>query len=215
MMCGHHRPDFLTDDGTRPFSAERARIGTVVDPLVLVLAASSRTGSFNVMLSKLAIDALQRQGAKVDTVAYKDVVAPNYDADEEKASGIPEQVRNWAERLEHAQAFLIVSPEYNASVPGSLKNLIDWMSRLRPQPFWGHHGMLMSVSPRYNGGNRGLWALRVPLEHLGAHVYPEMFSVPNADDVFTPQGEFANPKNAGKLDRAVEGFLTLVRKVRA
>jgi chromate reductase, NAD(P)H dehydrogenase (quinone) len=187
----------------------------VVDPLVVVLAASSRTGSFNVMLSKLAVDALLRAGAKPDTIRYKDVIAPNYDADEEKASGIPERVRNWAQRLEQADAFLIVSPEYNASVPGSLKNLIDWTSRLRPQPFWGHHGFLMSVSPRYNGGNRGLWALRVPLEHLGANVYPEMFSVPNADDVFTPQGEFVNPKNAGKLDRTVEGFLTLVRKARA
>lgn len=187
----------------------------MVDPLVLVLAASSRTGSFNVMLSQLAVGSLHKAGARTDTIAYKDVIAANYDADEEKASGIPEQVRSWARRLEQADAFLIVSPEYNASVPGSLKNLIDWTSRLRPQPFWGHHGFLMSVSPRYNGGNRGLWALRVPLEHLGANVYPEMFSVPNADDVFTPRGEFINPKNAGKLDRAVEGFLTLVRKVRA
>lgn len=211
-MIGPIIPCTSATRGGRP---GHARIGAVVHPLVVVLAASSRTGSFNVMLSKLAIHSLHRAGARTDTVAYQDVIAPNYDADEEKASGIPEQVRNWARRLEQAQAFLIVSPEYNASVPGSLKNLIDWTSRLRPQPFWGHHGLLMSVSPRYNGGNRGLWALRVPLEHLGANVYPEMFSVPNADDVFTAQGEFVNPKNAGKLDRAVEGFLELVRKVRA
>lgn len=182
---------------------------------VLVLAASLRTGSFNVMLSKLAIEALRRQDAKLDVVAYEDVVAPNYDGDEEKASGIPEQVRRFAERLEQVQAFLIVSPEYNASIPGSLKNLIDWTSRLRPQPFWGHHGLLMSTSPRYNGGNRGLWALRVPLEHLGANVYPEMFSIPNADDGFTDDGRLASPKDARKLDGIVAGFLTLVRKARA
>ena len=107
------------------------------------------------MLSKLAIDALHRLGAETDVVQYKDVIAPNYDADEEKATGIPEPVRHFAQRLERAQAFLIVSPEYNASIPGSLKNVIDWTSRLRPQPLWGHHGLLMSTSPRYNGGNRG------------------------------------------------------------
>ena len=187
----------------------------MVDPLVLVLAASSRTGSFNVMLSKLAIEALERHGARVDVVQYKDVVAPNYDADDEKAAGIPIPVKAFAAKLESVQAFLIVSPEYNASIPGSLKNLIDWTSRLRPQPFWGHHGLLMSTSPRYNGGNRGLWALRVPLEHLGANVYPEMFSIPNADDGFTEDGRLASPKDAKRLDRNVEGFLELVRKVRA
>jgi len=193
----------------------RARIVTVADPLVLVLAASSRTGSFNVMLSKLAIDALHRLGAETDVVQYKDVIAPNYDADEEKATGIPEPVRHFAQRLERAQAFLIVSPEYNASIPGSLKNVIDWTSRLRPQPLWGHHGLLMSTSPRYNGGNRGLWALRVPLEHLGANVFPDMFSVPNADGGFAADGTLASPKDAGRLDRTVDGFLSLVRKVRA
>lgn len=182
---------------------------------VLVLAASLRTGSFNVMLSKLAIEALHNAGAKTDVVAYKDVVAPNYDGDAEQATGIPEQVTAWARRLEQAHAFLIVSPEYNASIPGSLKNLIDWTSRLRPQPFWGHHGMLMSASPRYNGGNRGLWALRVPLEHLGANVYPEMFSIPNADDGFTADGRLAVPKDAKKLQGMVDGFVTLVKKVRA
>lgn len=187
----------------------------MVDPRVMVLAASSRTGSFNVMLSRLAIDALTKQGAKVDVVLYKDVIAPNYDADEEKAIGVPPPVLLFAERLKTADAFLIVSPEYNASIPGSLKNLIDWTSRLRPNPLWGHHALLMSTSPRYNGGNRGLWALRVPLEHLGCNVFPEMFSVPNADDGFTDEGTLANPKDAGKLDRNVEGFLKLVRAVRA
>ena len=187
----------------------------MADPRVLVLAASLRTGSFNVMLSKLAIEALGKAGASTDVIQYKDVVAPNYDADEEKRTGIPDSVNTFVEHLTRADAFLIVSPEYNASIPGSLKNLIDWVSRKRPQPFWGHHGLLMSTSPRYNGGNRGLWALRVPLEHLGANVFPDMFSIPNADDGFTEDGKLASPKDEGRLERTVEGFLALVRKVRA
>jgi chromate reductase, NAD(P)H dehydrogenase (quinone) len=182
---------------------------------VLVIAASLRTGSFNMMLSKLAIEALIRAGATVEEVKYSDVIAPNYDGDGEKQDGVPPQIKEFARRLENVEAFLIVSPEYNASLPGTLKNVIDWTSRLRPQPFWGHQGMLMSASPRYNGGNRGLWALRVPLEHLGAHIYPEMFSIPNADDGFTSEGTLSGPKDARKLDGMVEGFVSHVKKVRA
>jgi len=62
-------------------------------------------------------------------------------------------------------------------MPGVLKNLIDWVSRLMPQPFNGKQALLLSASPSMVGGNRGLWSLRVPLEHLGMRVYPDMFSL--------------------------------------
>src|SRR5881394_2569861 len=54
------------------------------------------------------------------------------------------------------------APEFNGSMPGALKNAIDWVSRFRPQPFNGKHALLLSASPSMAGGNRGLWALRVP-----------------------------------------------------
>jgi chromate reductase, NAD(P)H dehydrogenase (quinone) len=73
-------------------------------------------------------------------------------------------------------AFGIASPEYNASMPGLLKNAIGWVSRFRPQPFNEHHVLLISASPSMVGENRSLWSLRIPLEHLGARVYPDMFS---------------------------------------
>jgi NAD(P)H-dependent FMN reductase len=76
------------------------------------------------------------------------------------------------------------SPEYNGSMPGALKNLIDWTSRFRPQPFDERHGLLVSASPSLAGGNRGLWALRVPFEHLGARIYPDMFSLAMAHKAF-------------------------------
>jgi NAD(P)H-dependent FMN reductase len=63
-------------------------------------------------------------------------------------------------RLGQADAFVISSPEYNFSMPGALKNVIDWVSRYGPQPFKGKHCLLMSASPSMAGGNRGLWALR-------------------------------------------------------
>lgn len=53
--------------------------------------------------------------------------------------------------------------------------MIDWVSRFQPQPFNGKHALLLSAWPSMVGGNRGLWALRVPLEHLGERVYPSRF----------------------------------------
>ena len=49
----------------------------------------------------------------------------------------------------------------------------EWKTRHRPQPFDGKHGLLLSASPSMAGGNRGLWALRMPFEHFGARIYGE------------------------------------------
>ena len=105
---------------------------------------------------------------------------------------------------------MIASPEYNGSFPGVLKNVIDWVSRYRPQPFNAKQGMLISASPSMVGGNRGLWALRVPLEHLGARMYPDMFSLAQAHQAFAPDGRIANQTLADRLDKTCVGFLDLV-----
>lgn len=105
---------------------------------------------------------------------------------------------------------VIVSPEYNDSMPGVLKNAIDWVSRARPQPFNERHGLLLSASPSMAGGNRGLWALRVPLEHLGARVYPDMFSLAQAHNAFTDDGGLADERLRERFDDTIAGFLDLV-----
>lgn len=87
---------------------------------------------------------------------------------------------------------MISSPEYNASMPGVLKNVIDWVSRASPQPFDGHHALLLSASPSMVGGNRSLWSLRVPLEHLGVRVYPGMFSLAQAHTAYDEYGRIAD-----------------------
>jgi NAD(P)H-dependent FMN reductase len=114
------------------------------------------------------------------------------------------------ERLEAADAYLIASPEYNASMPGYLKNAIDWVSRIRPQPFNGRQGLLISASPSMAGGNRGLWSLRIPLEHLGSRVYPDMFSLAQAHEAFDPSGRIGNSTLQERFDRTIECFLDLV-----
>ena len=181
---------------------------------VLVFAASLRPGSLNERLAALAAAVLQEHGAIADRAAMADFDCPSYDADDEKETGIAPGAQRLRDRLIAADAFVIASPEYNASMPGHLKNVIDWASRIRPQPFNGRQGMLLSASPSMAGGNRGLWSLRVPLEHLGARVYPDMFSLAQAHQAFDPAGRIAAPVLQERFERSIECFLDVVEAVK-
>jgi NAD(P)H-dependent FMN reductase len=177
---------------------------------VLVFAASLRADSINARLAALAAAAIEALGASADLASMREFDAPSYDGDVESADGLPAGAQALRSRLEAADAFVIVSPEYNASMPGVLKNAIDWVSRFRPQPFNQRHGLLMSASPSMVGGNRGLWALRVPLEHLGARIYPDMFSLAQAHQALADDGGLADERLRGRFDDTIAGFLDLV-----
>ncbi len=177
---------------------------------VLVFAASLRGESLNQRLAGLAAAVVEEQGGTVDRGTMADFDCPSYDADVERDQGAPAGVRRLRECLIAADAFIIASPEYNASMPGHLKNAIDWVSRVRPQPFNGRQGMLLSASPSMAGGNRGLWSLRVPLEHLGARVYPDMFSLARAREAFDGAGRIADPVLQERFERTIGCFLELV-----
>jgi NAD(P)H-dependent FMN reductase len=180
---------------------------------VLVVAASLRAGSLNHKLANRAARACRDYGATVDLATLADFAVPIYDGDLETHEGIPAGAQELKRRLVASDAFLIASPEYNGSMPGTIKNLIDWTSRLRPQPFDGHHAMLVSASPSLAGGNRGLWALRVPLEHLGARVYPDMFSLAMAHKAFDGD-ELADAELRARFERTVQSFLSLAEAAR-
>jgi len=174
----------------------------------LVFSASLRAGSFNTMLAKLAGGAIEKHGGTVDLAAMSDFDSPSYSQDAH-AQGVPSGATELRRRLDGNDAFVIAAPEYNGSMPGLLKNAIDWVSRLRPQPFNGKHAFLLSASPSMVGGNRGLWALRVPLEHLGSRVYPDMFSLAQAHQAFDTQGKLVNAQLADRLDQTIAGFMDL------
>src|ERR687886_1026028 len=177
---------------------------------VLIFGASLRRGSLNDRLAALAASVAEQKGGVVDRGQMADFDCPSYDQDVEKEEGIPVGAQRLRERLVTADAFIIASPEYNASMPGVLKNVIDWASRFRPQPFNGKQGLLMSASPSMSGGNRGLWALRVPLEHLGARVYPDMFSLAQAHTAFGEGGRIANDTLQQRFEGNVANFINLV-----
>jgi NAD(P)H-dependent FMN reductase len=177
---------------------------------VLVLAASLRRDSLNKRLASLAERVARESGAEVDHADLAEFDVPFYDQDVETESGLPPGAQAFCKRLRAVDAFMIASPEYNASMPGVLKNLVDWVSRSRPQPFNGKQGLLMSASPSMAGGNRGLWSLRIPLEHLGARVYPDMFSLAQAHTAFGEDGRIANDLLQKRFEDTIHCFLDLV-----
>ncbi|MGH3872222.1 MAG: NAD(P)H-dependent oxidoreductase [Pseudonocardiaceae bacterium] len=180
----------------------------------LVFPASLRRDSLNGRLAALAARTIETHCGKVDSATMPDFDCPSYDGDVQNAEGFPPGAENLRRRLEQADAFVISAPEYNFSMPGALKNVIDWASRYRPQPFKGKHCLLMSASPSMAGGNRGLWALRQPLEHLGANVYPDMFSLAQAHQAFSADGRIADPQLHDWFEANITGFLNLVEAVK-
>jgi hypothetical protein len=96
-------------------------------------------------------------------------------------------------------------------MPGLLKNSVDWASRFHPQPFNERYGLLLSASPSMVGGNRGLWALRVPFEHLGARVYPDMFSLAQAHKAFDDDGRIADHQLQARFETNIVNFMVRSR----
>jgi chromate reductase, NAD(P)H dehydrogenase (quinone) len=176
----------------------------------LVFSGSLRAGSLNACLARLAARTIEANGGEVDLAAMRDFDAPSYDADAQEQEGFPPGAEEFRKRLQDCDAFVVASPEYNFSMPGALKNAIDWVSRFHPQPFNEMHGMLMSASPSMGGGNRGLWALRVPFEHLGARLYPDMFSLAQAHLALDDAGQIIDGGLTERFTSTIIAFMDLV-----
>jgi chromate reductase len=164
----------------------------------------------NDTLASLAATVLQEKGGSVERATMADFECPPYDTDVELATGMPGGAQRLHDKLLAADGFVIASPEYNASMSGVLKNTIDWASRFRPQPFNGKQAFLIAASPSMTGGKIGLWALRQPLEHLGARVYPDMFALAQAHRAFDSTGRIADSKLQNWFEKTIECFIDLV-----
>ncbi|GAA4465471.1 NADPH-dependent FMN reductase [Nibrella saemangeumensis] len=188
-----------------------AQLSRQNEPLkILVFSASLRTGSLNTQLAKLAVRVIEENGGLADYADMREFDCPSLNQDLEVDDFHPDGARELRKRILANDAFIIASPEYNGSMPGLLKNVIDWTSRFRPQPFNEKHAMLMSASPSMAGGNRGLWTLRMPLEHLGTSVYPNMFSLAMAHKAFTAEGDIADETLAQRFRTNLFAFMSLV-----
>lgn len=182
---------------------------------VLAFAASLRAGSRNRRLIALAAAILRDQGAEVDLADFHEFDVPLYDGDVQARDGVPAGAVAFAERIAAAAGLVIASPEYNYSLPGTLKNLIDWVSRIRPVPLRGKSCFLLSASPNRGGGVQGLWQLRIPLEGLGVFVHPGMFVLPWADQAYAESGGLTEPERQTRLETMLGEYLEMTRRVAA
>ncbi|MBS1760378.1 MAG: NAD(P)H-dependent oxidoreductase [Bacteroidetes bacterium] len=181
------------------------------EPLkILVFSASLRKDSLNTQLAKLAAKVIEKNGGIADYATMSEFDCPSLNQDLEINNFHPDGAKEFRKRILANDAFIISSPEYNGSMPGLLKNTIDWVSRFRPQPFNEHHALLLSASPSMAGGNKALWSLRMPLEHLGTRVYPNMFSLAMAHKAFTPESNIGDETLQQRFETNLVAFMNLV-----
>lgn len=180
---------------------------------LLAFAASLRRESHNRKLLRLAVGLAREEGVEVDLAEFHEFDMPLYNADLQNSSGFPGGAAEMARRIGAADGLMIASPEYNYSMPGTLKNAIDWVSRMKPMPLAGKHGVLLAASTSLVGGIRGLWALRVPLEGLGVTLLPAMFALAQAPQAFDDAGQLKDPAVQERLRILVQGYLVMGRKL--
>lgn len=177
---------------------------------ILMLAASLSKDSCNKKLISVSAQIVKDHGVNVDIADFREFSAINYNSDMQKTHGFPNEVTAFVQRLQESDGLIISSPEYNHSIPGTLKNLIDWASRIRPMPWNAYPILLMSASPSSGGGNRGLLSTRVPLEACGAFVFSNMFSLASAHDAFDDQNQL---NEEGILDRLNQNIITFIEHI--
>jgi len=171
---------------------------------ILAFAGSLRRDSWNKKVLKIAVEGALAAGAEVTVLDLKDLPMPVYDGDIETAEGVPAKAKEFKALMKSHDAFLIASPEYNSSIPGGLKNAIDWASRQEPDEkplacFKDKVAALVSASPGALGGVRSLMAIRLILSNLMVLVIPEQVSVMKVHEALDDQGVLKDERRAQSL----------------
>jgi NAD(P)H-dependent FMN reductase len=167
-----------------------------------------RKGSFNTALLRAAV-ALMPATAELTIGSIRDI--PLYDGDREEAEGIPEPVSTLKDAIAAADGLLLVTPEYNNSIPGVFKNAIDWMTRPPAdikRVFGGKPVALIGASPGGFGTILSQSAWLPVLRTVGADFWSEgRLMVSRAQSAFNPNGTLADPKTEDQLRRFLQGFV--------
>ena len=191
---------------------------TLSSPRILALAASTREASLNKRLLRTAIVAAEANGGTVTHVDLRDLAMPLYDGDLEAADGMPANARALKDLFLAHDGLLIATPEYNSSIPGVLKNAIDWVSRGKPgevplAAFDGKVAGLLAASPGALGGLRALVHLRAILAAIRVLVVPEQFALARASEAFDEAGALTDPKAQGAVETVARRLVDVTRKL--
>lgn len=180
---------------------------------LLALALSLRKDSYNKNLIKIVENIVKDDKVEIEIIDIADYDMPSYNQDIETNKGLPEIAEKLKTKLSTVDGLIIASPEYNYSYPGFFKNIFDWVSRFRPMPWSNKKVLFLSASPALAGGERGIWALKVPFEGCGAVVFPGTFSLSLAHQAFDAKGNLTKDDLALKLKNLVKSFIAFVTKL--
>jgi chromate reductase len=184
----------------------------MADLNVISICGSLRRGSYNRMLMN-TLPGLAPSGMKIKE-APSFAEFPLYNADIQNSTGFPTPVNVLADAIGAADGVIIVTPEYNFSTPGGLKNALDWVSRLPNQPFAGKPVALQSASPGPLGGGRVQYDLRKTFVFLDALTLnkPEIF-VGNFGSKFDEKtGEIQDDATRNFIKQQLESFAKFIEK---
>ncbi|NMM79065.1 NADPH-dependent FMN reductase [Acidovorax sp. SRB_24] len=179
---------------------------------IIGLSGSLRAGSYNTALLRAAAS-LMPAGAKLDIATLHGI--PLYDGDDEAQSGIPLAVQQLKERIVASDGLLLVTPEYNNSMPGVLKNGIDWLSRPGsdiPRVFGNRPVAVMGASPGGFGTILAQNAWLPVLRTLGTRPwFGARLMVSRAGQVFNESGEMTDEKMKSQLQQFLQGFVAALQ----
>ncbi|MGH8746344.1 MAG: NADPH-dependent FMN reductase [Burkholderiales bacterium] len=178
---------------------------------IAVVVGSLRKESFNRMAAR-ALAGLAPEGVKLEIVEIRDL--PLYDQDADAEGAVPAAWIRFRREIKSADAVLFVTPEYNRSVPGALKNAIDVGSRPYGQSVWdGKPAAVMTVSPGAIGGFGANHHLRQSFVFLNMPVLqqPEAY-VNNAAKLFDRDGALASDETRMFFKKFIDAFVALIER---
>ncbi|PWU04435.1 MAG: hypothetical protein C5B43_04595 [Verrucomicrobia bacterium] len=189
-------------------------------PKILSFSSSTRKDSFNKKIALLACEGARSTGIETNFIELRDFPMPLYDGDLEKEKGLPENAKKLKKIFLEHDALLIGNAEYNSSITGVFKNVIDWLSRQEtPEEisliaFKNKIAVLISASPGMWGGIRSLMDTRNILENIGVTVLPNTRSLPQADKAFDQNGKLNDHLTEGfrNVGAALANFLKQYKK---
>lgn len=162
-------------------------------PKIIAIAGSYREHSYNKRVLAVAAEGARKAGAEVTVLDLREYPLPIFCADGIENGEFDDNALKLQEIMAGHDGFLIASPEYNGSIPGGLKNMLDWISRANDrfkmyEPVKGKTAALITASPGQFGGLRCMAHLRGVLTVLGLHVLPMEVAVPFVGQKFDGDG---------------------------
>jgi chromate reductase len=186
---------------------------------ILVIPGSLRSGSLNAKLAAVAAHEFAQSGVEVTRISLSDFPLPIYDGDLQAKSGMPKNAVNLKRVIGAHHGVLIVTPEYNASVPALVKNAIDWVSRVqdphetRGQVFRDRTFAIAAASGGRLGGTRALAALRLILSACHATVIPNQLALSFAEEAYDDMDRLKHSAESDALKALVRQLIDFSQRM--